>query len=271
MLDELAQLLDELPARAARRRRDRGTDPTDGSPAATSHEATVEFELELIRRAWSYATLALHAAEEMIGTAGSVLAHPDRFLSLFPLSRSALEHAVIAAWLLEPGIPDKVRAGRALRYQTSGLKQAEQMTSAGMKDQARQQRHDLNKRAREAGVQPEARLRTMEMAGVVLEDEELASEGYRILSGHTHGEAFALARYIVRDETQPRPSTDGMTTGVMAAPWRDLAVVVAFSVHAWTVAMLREDAYLGWQVDEHWGGFLDRIRRVSLEAMYAPG
>lgn len=233
-LDELARDLRAFQAHSTAHRRSTAPLWEPGTPAALEAEALGAGGTKTLGELIGVVELRLSAAEDLLAGAGTVLAGEAGLMwSLYPLVRSAAEFSARAAWLVEPDLTPRQRAGRLVAERLYSLGEQANLPIPGAKEEAAAKKRKIRAEAQRAGVTPEKRPTSTKLLDEVyaLEGRRTGAAAYQMLSAFAHGTLYAMMRMLrpIVDENGaqlPRPA-DGMTYMQVAtdAPTEALAVL----------------------------------------------
>ena len=182
-------------------------DPVPGSTAETERTETSGRAYQHVLDAQTVAGLRVAATEDHMSAIATLVAHPTSVFPLRTLARTAAELSVRAWWLLDPACSPQDRAERGLSEALYSFQEQKQLPGADLHEKAAERRREIASQAGSEGLhvsgdnqRPSS---TMQLLRETLDDEDLGSIVYRLLSAHVHGTTYALTQLVRRETAQP--------------------------------------------------------------------
>jgi hypothetical protein len=225
-----------------------------------SKDATTYPGSGTIPSAWSIGTVLMEHASDHVSVLLKCLNEPVEIIAALTCVRSMLEGSAIAAWLLDPAIDAKTRAGRSLAYRFEGISQEAKFAGASSlpPDELKKYQHRIDELESEALSFGFARVvdkkkrrigvaQQMPSATEMIEMQLAAGNYYRLLSAVAHGHFWALFGFFFRPSTAVTEFS-GVPMQHSEKIVRPEAIVLAmhWTFHAFTTPMWNQCRYMGW-------------------------
>lgn len=237
------------------------TAPLDPSPAVAELRSFAR--QESLETAQAQTWPLLEVASDQLTAFVKTITEPVEAMAPYTCTRSLLEAAALACWLLDPSIDTRTRVGRSVALRHEGLMQQVKWARAAGQDSAYAQRRvdHVVATAAKMGYPPvvDVRGRSIgagqrmpsgtEIIGLMLEEEPL----YRLLSAVAHGHHWA--RQQLSFERAPAFDRVSDVSGARLAGVTKAANLTSFAMLVLTAAVSLSRAawyqgrYVGWDTN----------------------
>jgi hypothetical protein len=207
-LEKACGYIEDILEVTSRVRHEHHHDPAPESPAEAERANTSGRAYQHVLDAQTVAGLRVAATEDHMSAIATLVTHPTSVFPLRTLARTASELSVRAWWLLDPACSPQDRAERGLSEALYSFQEQKQLPGADLRERAAERRRELASQAGNEGLHVSGDNKrpnsTMHLLRETLDDEDLGSIVYRLLSAHVHGTTYALTQLVRRETAQPR-------------------------------------------------------------------